>query len=146
MTKYLAVKCHGVCTFQMVPQEEKLAWLPSRFSHVQLFATLWTVTRQAPLPMHFSRQEYWSRLSCPPLGVFLTQDWICVFFVSCIGRWVLYHQCQLGSPEIKQMQPNVNSLWKWVKGIWIFTVILFQFFNKTEIFQIKNQKVRFTFS
>ena len=30
-----------------------------RFSRVQLFATLWTVTCQAPLSMGFSRQEYW---------------------------------------------------------------------------------------
>ena len=35
----------------------------SRFSHVQLFATLWTLARQAPLSMEFSRQEYWSRQS-----------------------------------------------------------------------------------
>ena len=32
----------------------------SFFSHVQLFATLWNVTHQAPLFMRFSRQEYWS--------------------------------------------------------------------------------------
>ena len=31
------------------------------FSHVQLFATPWTVAHQAPLSMEFSRQEYWSR-------------------------------------------------------------------------------------
>ena len=30
----------------------------SRFNPVQLFATLWTVARQAPLSMEFSRQEY----------------------------------------------------------------------------------------
>ena len=30
----------------------------SRFSRVQLFATLWTVARQAPLSMGFSRQKY----------------------------------------------------------------------------------------
>ena len=30
----------------------------SCFSHVQLFVTLWTVARQAPLAMGFSRQEY----------------------------------------------------------------------------------------
>ena len=30
-------------------------------SHVQLFATLWTVACQAPLSMGFSRQEYWDR-------------------------------------------------------------------------------------
>ena len=40
----------------------------SRFSLVQLFATLWTVACQAPLSMGFSRQEYWSGLSCPPPG------------------------------------------------------------------------------
>ena len=38
------------------------------FSHVQLFASPWTVALQPPLSMEFSRQEYWSGLSCPPLG------------------------------------------------------------------------------
>ena len=46
----------------------------SRFSCVWLFVTPWTVARQAPLSMGFSRQEYWSGLPCPPLqGFFLTQ-------------------------------------------------------------------------
>ena len=40
----------------------------SRFSFVQLFATLWTVACQAPLSMGFSRQKYWSRLPSPPPG------------------------------------------------------------------------------
>ena len=40
----------------------------SRFSHVRLFATLWTVARQAPLSMGFSRQEYWSGLPRLPPG------------------------------------------------------------------------------
>ena len=34
----------------------------SDFSHIQLFATIWTVARQASLSMGFSRQEYWSAL------------------------------------------------------------------------------------
>ena len=33
-----------------------------------LFVTLWTVVPQAPLPMEFSRQDYWSDLPCPPPG------------------------------------------------------------------------------
>jgi len=37
-------------------------------SHVQLFATLWTVALQAPLPMGFSRQEDWNGLPFPPPG------------------------------------------------------------------------------
>ena len=36
----------------------------SHFSHVQLFVTLGTIVCQAPLSMGFSRQEYWSGLSC----------------------------------------------------------------------------------
>ena len=37
-------------------------------SHVQLFATPWTVALQAPLPMGFSGQEYWSGLPFPSPG------------------------------------------------------------------------------
>ena len=37
-------------------------------SHVQLFATPWTVAYQAPLSMEFSRQEYWSGLAFPTPG------------------------------------------------------------------------------
>ena len=33
-------------------------------SHVQLLATSWTAAHQAPLPMGFSRQEYWSGCHC----------------------------------------------------------------------------------
>ena len=43
----------------------------SRFSHVQLFANLWTIACQALLSTGFSRQEYWSGLSCPPPRDFL---------------------------------------------------------------------------
>ena len=37
-------------------------------SRVRLFATPWTVARQAPLSTGFSRQEYWSGLPGPPPG------------------------------------------------------------------------------
>ena len=37
-------------------------------SHVQLFATPWTVAHQAPLSMGFPRQEYWSGLPFPSIG------------------------------------------------------------------------------
>ena len=35
-------------------------------SCVQHFATPWTAAHQAPLPMEFSMQEYWSGLPFPP--------------------------------------------------------------------------------
>ena len=37
-------------------------------SCVRLFATPWTVARQAPLSLEFSRQEYWSGLPFPSPG------------------------------------------------------------------------------
>ena len=44
------------------------ACMLSHFSRVQLSATPWTVARQAPLSIGFSRQEYWSGLPCPLPG------------------------------------------------------------------------------
>ena len=37
-------------------------------SHVQLFATQWTIACQAPLSMGFSQHEYWSGFPLPPPG------------------------------------------------------------------------------
>ena len=44
------------------------AWVPSRFSCVQLFAMLCTVAHQAPLSMGFFMQEYRIGLPCPSPG------------------------------------------------------------------------------
>ena len=44
--------------------------------HFQLFASPWTVARQAPLSMGFSRQEYWSGLPFPlPSGNISDVKW-----------------------------------------------------------------------
>ena len=61
-------------------------------SHVELFATPWTVAHQTPLSMKFSRQEYWSRLPFPTPGD-LPNPGIepASLWVSCIGSWFLYH-------------------------------------------------------
>ena len=61
-------------------------------SHVWLFATPWTLARQAPRSLEFSRQEYWSRWPFPTSGDPLwPRDWTRLSCVSCIGRWILYH-------------------------------------------------------
>ena len=64
----------------------------SSLSHVQLFATPWTVAHQAPLSMEFFRQGYWSGLPFPIPGDRPDQgssrDPTWDFFVSCIaGRF-----------------------------------------------------------
>ena len=58
----------------------------SRFSHVQLFATAWTVARQVPLSMEFSRQEFWCKLPFPPPGDLPNPGIKPASLVSCIGR------------------------------------------------------------
>ena len=71
------------CFSRVMPYKHVL----SRFSTIRLFATPWTVVHQAPLSMGFSRQEYWSGLSCPPPGDLPRNDQ---------GIFSLLH-CQLGS-------------------------------------------------
>ena len=44
------------------PMHESEKW---KWSHVQILATPWTAAYQAPPPMGFSRQEYWSGLPLP---------------------------------------------------------------------------------
>ena len=61
----------GWMTTQPLPASEQgavSACVLSLFSRVQLFVTLWTVARQAPLSLGLSRQEYWSGLPCCPPG------------------------------------------------------------------------------
>ena len=45
----------------------------SHFSHVWVFATLWTIACQAPLSMGFSRQEYWEGCHALLQGIFPIQ-------------------------------------------------------------------------
>ena len=59
----LAVKWAGNISYPEVKWSEVKS-----LSHVQLFATPWTVAYQASPSMGFSRQEYWSGLPFPSPG------------------------------------------------------------------------------
>ena len=63
----------------------------SHFSHVRLFMTPWTVALQSPLPMGFSRQEYWSELPFPPPGDLPDAGVEPVSPAAPYCRWILYH-------------------------------------------------------
>ena len=56
-----------------------LMHVPDSLSHVQLFATPWTIAYQAPPSMGFSRQECWSGLPFPSPTRFYTK---CLTFIS----------------------------------------------------------------
>ena len=55
---------------ELTPKKDVQRWQSEvkSLSHVQLFATPWTVAYQASLSMGFSRQEYWSGLPFPSPG------------------------------------------------------------------------------
>ena len=63
--------------------------MPNYFSHVWLYATLWTVACQAPLSMNSSGKN--AGLGCHALlqGLFSTKNWTCISYDCCIGREVL---------------------------------------------------------
>ena len=48
--------------FLKVVPENPPASMPRPFSHIRLFATPWTIARQAALSMEFSRQVEWVAL------------------------------------------------------------------------------------
>ena len=53
-----------------------------------------TVAHQASLAMGFSRQEHWNGVAIPFCrGSSQPRDRARYLLHSCIGRWVLYHQC-----------------------------------------------------
>ena len=133
-----AVYCHPAYLTSM--QSECML---SCFSHVWLFATLWTVAFQAPLSMGFFRQEYWSGLPGLPTGDFshpaierrslafsaLQADslplnhWeapLCrVHFVKCWAEWITSwnQDCQekYQQPQISRWYHSNGKKWKETK-------------------------------
>ena len=68
------------------------ACMLSRFSHVQHYVTLWTVARQAPLSMEILQARILEWVAMPSSrGSSRPRDRTHVSYISCIGRWVLYH-------------------------------------------------------
>ena len=60
------VTLHVMLSSTLPPTHSYIHVCAQLLSCVQLFVTLWTVARQAPLSMGFSRQEYWSGLPFLP--------------------------------------------------------------------------------
>ena len=102
-------------SFPGILQARTLEWVAVSFSNawkwkvkvkslsrVWLFAIPWTAAYQAPSPMGFSRQEYWSGVPLPSLGFIktstnfympLTRTWrtkVFLWFYSCpICGWIM---------------------------------------------------------
>ena len=67
-------------------------------SHVQLFATPWTVACQAPLSMGFPRQEYWSGLLFPTpyICTYCDNTYHSIWCNICSLLWMNKNGCQEG--------------------------------------------------
>ena len=86
--------------------------VPSHFSHVRLFATLWTAAWQAPLSIGFPRQEYWEDCQVLPPGDLPNSGK--KTHISCLLRWqagslprVPPGKPQLGPTTVKLMSLSV---------------------------------------
>ena len=75
--KNTGVGCHFLLQCMKVKMKGKA------LSHVRLLATPWTAAYQAPPPMGFSRQEYWSGVPLPSPGLQCEPCLFCVNQLLC---------------------------------------------------------------
>ena len=88
-----------------------IADMLSCFSCVWLCATLWTVVHQAPLSMGILQERILEGVAiASSRGSSQPRDQTCISYVSCIGRWVLYQQCHLGSPKESEVTQSCPTL------------------------------------
>ena len=91
-------------------------------SHVWLFATPWTAAYQAPLPMEFSRQEYWSGLPLPSLmtnldSILKSRD-ITLSTKACLVKAMVFpvvmHGCESWTvKKAEHRRTDAFELWCW---------------------------------
>ena len=74
-------------------------------------ATPWTVARQVPLSMGFSRQECWSGLPFPSLRDLPNPG--TEPFISCLGRQILYHRATWEAPFLLRWTSNIPAILDW---------------------------------
>ena len=79
-------------------------------SRVRLLATPWTAAYQAPPPMGFSRQEYWSGVPLPSpvlVSTVMNQPYICIYTLP-FGDL----------PIMAQLVKNLPAMWEtWVQSL-----------------------------
>ena len=77
-------------------------------SHVQLFATPWTVAHQAPLSMGFPRQEYWSAQESSPIPQFKSINSLTLRFL---------YGCKLSHPHMTTGKTIALIIWIFVSKV-----------------------------
>ena len=105
-------------------------------SHVWLFAATQTVACQAPLPMEFSRQGYWSGLPFP--SPYIKCVCVCVYFKNTGPYWdILYLTFQSWRGG---WSSNLIVTYFWY--LWESLIILSTWFKINELKSAFNPKTR----
>ena len=73
------------------------------FSRVWLFATPWTAAYQAPLPMGFSRQEYWSGLPLPSPFIYTKHRYTYIHLHAGAYTYIIIIIKNVSSFEVKKI-------------------------------------------
>ena len=80
----------------------KVSAAAKSLSRVRLLATPWTATHQAPPPMGFSRQEYWSGVPLPSAGK--------------VSKKVKFKLQYLRTRKPALGGSQARASWEWVRG------------------------------
>ena len=81
----------------------------------------WTIARQVPLSMGFSRQEYWSGLPCFPPGDLFNPG-------LPHRRWILHHLSHKGNPRRLEWVAYPFSRWSsWLRNWTVVSCIAGRF-------------------
>ena len=124
-------------------------------SRVRLLATPWTAAYQAPLPLGFSRQEYWSGLPLPSPDMYAAAAAAAALLQSCPTLCDPIDRSPPGSPvpEILQARTlewvsiSFSNAWKWkVKVICIESSYFPKGWIKFYLYVVKNHSIRVIFS
>ena len=88
----------------------------SHFTCVWLFVTLWTIARQSPLSLVFSRQGYWRGFPCPPPGrSSQPRDWTWASCILCITGRFFSHRAIQEAPAKTWKHPKCPLIEEWIK-------------------------------
>ena len=144
MKKYMQflMSCCTLKSTEKIIYNYMCACMLSHLSRVWLFATLWTVPCQAPLPRGFSWHAYWRGLGCPPpkwdtctqkpvyrYGSFIhnrlkletTQmsfnGWIETLYGTFMRRVLLNNKKEMNYRYVEQLDKSPKNYAKWKKLI-----------------------------
>ena len=109
----------------------KILWEHAQsLSRVSLFATSWTIARQAPLSLEFLRQEYWSGLHFLFQGIFPTQRSDSSLLHLLPWQFASLLLSHLGSPSCGNIEAEYFRGWPILRKTSFLVTLPVQFTNK----------------